>query len=116
MKEVKKGKWYRFKLTEEWHSSIPNNVRFAGNYIIIFPDGNVYIGESSDIHRRLLEHISMARYSSCWKTRWGNYPKMQIAIRKEKSSFERKMLECRFINRLKPSLNKVSGVWGKYGK
>jgi len=113
--KFKKGKWYRFHLDEKWNSYFPNDLNFPGNYIIFFPDGNTYIGESKKILKRLKEHISMARYSNTWKTRWGYYTNLIFVIRKEKIIYERKMIECRFINKLKPTLNKAVGTWGKYG-
>jgi len=106
--------WNRLRLGEEYNSDIPANINFAGNYILFFPNKTFYVGESGNITKRLKTHIQMGIYTNQWITRWGTFSNITIAFRKEKEKFERLMIEARFIERLKPQLNKSPGRWRLY--
>lgn len=106
--KYKSGKWYRIKIDESLNSDIPQNIKFAGIYIIVYGKKCIYIGQSKNIYKRLKTHIRLTAFSSNWKTPWGVYPKLDIAIRKEKYNFERMMIEAKFIDRLQPIFNGLS--------
>jgi len=103
----KKGKWLRFILDETVESNFPTKLNFAGNYAIFVKRKCIYIGQSENIKKRLKTHIQMARYSNTWKTSWGYFPKIEIAIRKERFRFERIMVEARLIYKIKPLFNQL---------
>ena len=103
----KKGKWVRFILDETVNSNFPINLDFAGNYVIFVNRKCIYIGQSENIKKRLKDHIQIARYSNTWKTSWGYFLKIEIAVRKEKIKFERIMIESRLIYKIKPLFNQL---------
>lgn len=103
--KYKPGKWYRFELNEKLDSDFPCGINFSGNYVIFTGKTCLYVGQSNNVLKRLKSHIQIARYSNWWKTRWGQYIRLTIAIRKERCLFERMMVEARFINRLNPLCN-----------
>jgi len=102
-----KGKWMRFVLDETVNSNFPIGLNFAGNYSIFVNRKCIYIGQSENIKKRLRTHIQMARYSNTWKTSWGYFLRIEIAVRKEKFKFERVMIESRLIYKIKPLFNQL---------
>ena len=47
----------------------------------------------------------MARFTSTWKTPWGYYPRILIAVRRERFRYERLAVEKRLIEKFRPKYN-----------
>ena len=96
------GKWFRYEMNDALESNLPKGVAFAGTYAIFANKKCLYVGQSQNIEQRLKGHITMARYSNTWITKWGQFHNLNIAIRHEGFRFERVLIEARLIFRLKP--------------
>lgn len=107
-----KGKWFEYKI-------MPNDLYIpyewmgiSGNYVIILPQENqkicLYVGISENLYERSRRHWILNNNHG-WKiieTEWGDKtPCLIVKVRREKYLFERLMLECRQIYKLKPIHN-----------
>jgi excinuclease UvrABC nuclease subunit len=100
--KMKPGKWFRYEMNDAVDSRLPSGVNFPGTYAIFADKKCLYIGQSQNIEQRLKSHITMARYSNTWWTKWGQFHKVNIAIRRERFRLERVLIEARLIFRLNP--------------
>ena len=79
-----------------------------GEYRILASDGSIaYIGETCDLHRRMLEHIRSGKLSA-------DRPKMAFQVADGRSSSRtRRMHETAKIDQHAPPLNQVRGGGGR---
>jgi len=109
-------RWLRLRFDEGPDYALDWLSGFPGNYIVFLPDNQMYIGESSNVRKRLKGHVRMARYSNTWNTTWGSFGILEVAVRKEQFPFERMAVEAWLIARLKPNLNKIGRSFKPYEK
>jgi hypothetical protein len=99
------GKWYRRHYNAHPCCKLPASWECPGTYVVI-ADGNIiYIGQSMNVAHRLRGHIQSALYSNWWKTRWGRFREVVVAVRRERFNYERMANEARLIARLRPVNN-----------
>ena len=103
--QYQKGKWYRFVLVVQGKNRIPRDIKFPGNYAIFSDVECIYVGESSDLHKRLHQHITFGHLPRAWNTKWGVFEALVIAVRKERYKFERLTYEARLIYKIRPAYN-----------
>jgi excinuclease UvrABC nuclease subunit len=87
-------------------NSEPNIPDKPGVYAI-FGDGIlIYIGQSSNVWKRLLSHNLRLTYSS-WGgiTPWGTFRSIVVKVRRSQREGDWLMIEHRLIKRLQPSMN-----------
>ena len=104
-----KGHWYQIELTDKWYSEIPLNMKFAVTYIIFTKNREkcLYIGQTSNLTKRLKTHIRLINFQNNWLTKWGSFAFLNIAFRIERYKYERLAIEAKFIDRLNPLFNKL---------
>jgi len=103
--QYQSGRWYRFLLGQDPINDFPPHINFPGTYAVFIGNECFYIGQSVDILKRLKNHIRMARFTSTWKTPWGYYPRILIAVRRERFRYERLAVEKRLIEKFRPKYN-----------
>lgn len=89
----------RFFITKRKHNL--EDIKFPGIYSFFSGKKCIYIGESTNIGRRLRNHLT--KYVD---GEWNGYKNIIIAVRRDKKKFESRMLEARLIYKIKPELNK----------
>ena len=103
------GRWRRFSFLHQWTSEIPKQWEVPGNYIFISAYSEImYIGQSKNLRQRLSCHIKCVdgEYLTpyCRPIR-GKGNRFVLALRREKSRYERLVVERLLIDRLKPEFN-----------
>jgi len=118
------GKWVRFIITYKPKIYLElfkkllfrklfkfTKLNFSGVYAIFSGKKCLYIGESKNIGNRLKSHLNKYLITGEF---WG-YKNINLKVRKDKRRFERKMLEARLIEKIKPEINERNRIkWEKF--
>jgi len=99
-RQIIPGKWMRLETKRLTYLKSLKTIHRPGLYAIfkVKPYICFYVGQSKNIAKRLIRHLT---HDDDFR-----YKDIQIKIRIDKKKFERFSLEQRFINKLKPALNK----------
>jgi len=100
------NKWKRYAVGCGIDDRLPHDVTFPGIYCVILDGRIMFVGEGKNVGSRLRDRIRLAPYSHTWKTSWGQFGELGIAVRRERKPFERRMAEGRLIARLSPPWNR----------
>lgn len=99
--QKKLGRWYR----EPFSLAYMERLRFPGLYAFFYKKELVYIGQSSNIYKRLYVHRLYKRTHCKHSLKHLFDSDLVIAVRPDKRRYERLTLEALYIMRLKPKLN-----------
>jgi excinuclease UvrABC nuclease subunit len=100
------SRWIKF-----WWDDVNLNVTHDPGVYVIYLDGVIsYVGQSSDISKRLKTHIQIAHYSSMCVTPWGRYRDVFVKVSYSKKYGDWAMRELRLIKKLQPQYNCVHSV------
>jgi hypothetical protein len=91
------------EIADPW---LPSNVPSVAACYCIYCDGQLmYVGQSTDLHSRILSHISIPGYSNILQTPWGCFIDVTVKYKPSRRYGDWLMDEARLIRRLQPSGN-----------
>lgn len=99
-------RWIVLDLMRPWPQLKP----IGGCYVVISEDRVIYVGQSSDIRKRLANHDIHPSYGSSWITPWGAFNDLVVKLKYPRRYGAWAMIELRLIRRLRPTFNKVGRI------
>lgn len=105
----KGSKWIAYDFQED-----PFQIKPIPGVYVIFGDGNLlYVGQSTDVRKRICCHGVRFGYSNYILTPWGNFSNIKIKIKYSSKFGDWAMIEQRLIYRLSPPNNRIGILRGR---
>ncbi len=109
----RKSQWvfYRYDISDTWDICAS-----PGCYVIYLDDKVGYIGQSTDVRKRIQNHGIRYGYSNHLITPWGKFLSVSAKVRYGVKLGDWAMREVRLISRLQPRFNCAGSTKKRAGK